>query len=379
MSFDITVDELRAIGGSKWARVPGTLGAFIAEMDFGMAEPVARRLHEAIDCGQVGYLTPGWLDALREATADFYERLSGFRPDPRYIVEVPDVVNGLEIVLRDFVYPGARVIVLTPAYMPFLWVPQLRGHEVIQVPMIRTETEWLLDYDQISDVLRPGDLLVLVNPHNPVGKVYTREELTQLAQIVADQDAKVFADELHSPLIYEGTHVSFASLNDDAAQATITAISASKSWNLAGLKCAQLILTGDDDRAKIPHLGEHEPSTLGVFANTVAYTEGAAWMDEVRAYLKANRDYVSERIADVLPGVRYLEPHATYLAWFELPDSGLRDGICDFFRDRAQVALTAGIECGECGRDAVRLNFGTTRAILTQMLDQMAEAYASRG
>lgn len=375
---DVTVERLREIGGSKWARIPGTIGAFIAEMDFGMAPEIADRLHRAIDDGQVGYLSPQWVADLREATASFYERLSGARIDPDWIIEVPDVVSGIQMILRDFLRPDARVVLPTPAYMPFLWIPPLLGHPVIQVPMIRTETEWQMDFDAIDQALRPGDLLLLTNPHNPIGKVYSEAELRQIGDIIVANRARLLSDELHAPLIYEGEHVSVASLSEEIAQSTITAISASKSWNLAGLKCAQLILTSDADRERAPALAEHEPSTLGVFANTVAYTQGLDWLEQTKEYLRGNRDLVSARIADVLPGVRYLEPKATYLAWLDLPQSGLGDQIAPFFQDQAGVALTPGIECGDVGQDAVRLNFGTTLAILNDMLDRIGAAYQSR-
>jgi cystathionine beta-lyase len=274
--------------------------------------------------------------------------------------------------------------------MPFLTVPGSLGREIIQVPMIAAAEggRATLDLAGIDAAFkRGGHLLVLCNPCNPVGRVYTRPELAALADIVDANSGLVFADEIHAPLIYPGgTHIPYASISELTAAHTVTATAASKGWNLPGLKCAQLILSNDIDAATWAEEGlafEHGASTPGVQATIAAYRHGGRWLDEVVGYLEGSRRLLAELLAEHLPEVRYQPPEGTYLAWLDCRDLLQAMGPsaaspAEFFLAKAQVVLTDGAACGDIGAGHVRLNFATPRPILTEIVRRLAAAVTDR-
>lgn len=377
---DITAEELFRVGGSKWSRYGDALGAFVAEMDFGLADPIKQVLHQAVDAGLSGYVSPVWDEQLKQATADFVTRRYGWNVDVKNVLTAPDVLTGMMITMKHHLKPEARVILPTPAYMPFMFLPQMTGHDLVQVPMIRTETTWELDFDAIEEVFADGDMFVLCNPHNPIGKVYTRDEMVRLSEIVERHHGRVFNDEIHAPLMLDGnTHVPYPSISEVADGHTLTAMSASKAWNLAGYKCAQLVLNDQDlTTAKDFAFELHGTATPGVLANIAAFTEGEEWLDEVTGYLEGNHRRLLELVAEELPGAVMVPNQGTYLAWIDLEALGLQGKPSDFFLEKARVALTDGGACGDVGKHSVRLNFATPRPVMEQMVRRMGEAVRNR-
>ncbi len=380
----ITVAELRRRGGLKWTFAgPDVLGAFVAEMDFGTAPEVEAALRDLIMRQDFGYLTPRAARQLAEACAAWLASRHGWAVDPDRIRPLPDVIKGLEAAITLFSRPGSPVILPTPAYMPFLSVPPLLGREIIQVPMATAGGRAVLDLDGIDAAFRAGGhLLIVCNPCNPVGRVYTQAELAGVCEVVERHGGRVFADEIHAPLTYPGhPHVPYASLSDAAAGHALTATSASKGWNLPGLKCAQMILSNDADRelwAEAGRLMEHGASTPGVRANIAAFTEGQDWLTGVVDYLDSSRMMLGNLLAEFLPGVRYQPPEGTYLAWLDCRDLGLGDNPGEFFLDKAWVLVSDGPAFGASGAGHVRLNFATPRPVLIQIISQLARAVADR-
>jgi cystathionine beta-lyase len=280
---------LRARGSFKWtAPGPDGFGAAVAEMDFGAAPAILDALAGLSADANFGYLPQFLADELAAACAEFQKRRYGWHVDPAEIHHVPDVIKALEIAITHFSRPGSPVILPTPAYMPFLVVPGFLGREIIQVQMRDDAGLFTLDLAAIEDAFRAGgDLLIFCNPYNPLGRVFTREEMTQLAEVVDRHNGRVFADEIHGPLVYPGArHIPYASTSDVAASHALTATSASKAWNLPGLKCAQVILTNEPDRQRWEQMGvfaSHGASNPGVVANIAAFRHGEAWLDEVLA------------------------------------------------------------------------------------------------
>ena len=257
---DITVADLRRRGGLKWTYAgPDVLGAFVAEMDFGTAPAVEDALREVITRRDYGYLTPLAARQMAEACAAWLADGSGWAVDPDWIRPLPDVIKGLEAAISLFSRPDSPVILPTPAYMPFLTVPPLLGRKIIQVPMITVDGRAVLDLDSIDAAFRAGGhLLILCNPCNPMGRVYAQAELAGVGEVVERHGGRVFADEIHAPLVYPGRqHIPYASLSEVTAGHTLTATSASKGWNLPGLKCAQLILSNEADRELWAEAGLH--------------------------------------------------------------------------------------------------------------------------
>jgi len=383
IDFDaITLERLREAGGLKWRAFPDCIGAFVAEMDFGLAPPIAAALHRAIERGQVGYLSADRVRELAEACAAWQRRHHDWDIPAEAVRAVPDVLGALEIVLRHYLPPATPVALPVPNYMPFIPLLRLLGHPVVEVPMLREDGGWRLDEAALEAAFAAGArLLVLCNPHNPIGKVYARGELQRIAGLAERHGARVFADEIHAPLVFGGhRHVPYASVSPEAARQAITAVSASKAWNLAGLKCAQLVFTREADLdhwRRIGHFAGHATATPGVVAHTAAWREGDAWLAQVLEYLHGNRALLGQLLRERLPQVGWIAPQGTYLAWLDCRPLRLPLPPHAFFRRRARVALTDGAECGSGGEGHVRLNFAMPRPLLREALERMAEAVAA--
>lgn len=380
---DITIEQLRAAGGLKWSQHPEAIGSFVAEMDFGTAPPVLDALRDAVDRELFGYLPEALARRLGEAWAGFAREAYGWEVPADRVRPLADVVAGLTSAIDFFSAPGAPVILPTPAYMPFLVVPPWMGRAVIEVPMARDGDRYVYDLDALDAAFAAGgSLLVLCNPHNPIGRVLGRDEMLAVSEVVERRGGRVFSDEIHAPLVYDGhTHVPYAGLSEATAAHTVTAVSASKAWNLPGLKCAQLVLSNDQDAARWEEVGfmaEHGASSLGVVANIAAYESGGPWLAEVLAYLDGNRRLLGDLLAEHLPQVGYVPPEGTYLAWLDCRRLDLGDHPAEFLLERAGVALTDGPACGRAGAGFARLNLATPRPILERKVAQLADALSGR-
>jgi cystathionine beta-lyase len=380
-SFDaLTEDALRSAGSLKWTRYGDVIGAFVAEMDFGTAPVVTRALHAAVDAGMLGYLPDAVARDMAVACADFQRRRHGWELPAEWITPLADVTAGLQAAIEHFTPPGSPVVLPTPAYMPFLRVPRAMGRELIEVPMVRDADGRLTDdLDGLDRAFAAGGaLLVHVDPHNPTGRVSTEAEQRALAEVVERHGVRVFADAIHAPLVYPGAvHRPYAALSAATAAHTVTATSASKAFNVPGLKTAQLLLSNAADAAHWAEVGElagHGASTPGVLATTAAYTAGEEWLDGVLDYLDGNRRLLAELLADRLPQVRYTPPEGTYLAWLDGRALGVEGSLGEFFLQEAGVALVDGPECGAPGAGHVRLNLATPRPVLRTIVDRMAAA-----
>lgn len=372
--------DLERPSSRKWSLHPGTIGAWVAEMDFGTAPPVREALRRAIDDDVLGYLSPATAAELAEATAGWQRAEFGWQIDPERVHAVSDVMAALGVAVEEYSPAGSPVIVPTPAYMPFLTYLERLGRQVIQVPGVVVDGRWQHDLEGIDLAFAAGArTLVLCNPHNPTGTVLPRAELMQIAELVERHGGRVFADEIHASIRFDGReHVPYAAVSPAAASHTITGTSASKAWNIPGLKAAQLITSNDVDEARYRRFGfavVHGASTLGVIASTAAYREGRPWLDDAVRYLQRNRDLLASRIAERLPEVRWHPPEATYLAWLDL--SGLALGVdspAAMLRERAGVTLTDGALCGAGAEQHVRLVFATPAPVLDDAIDRIDAA-----
>ena len=375
----LTADDLVRIGSDQWTRFPGAIGAFIAEMDFGLAPCIARAIADAATRGATGYLSDPLKREVARACAAWQLRYD-WTVDPAIIRTVPDVMEAYEVFLGEIVGEGHAIVVPTPAYMPFLSVPGLCGVDVIEVPMLRDgegiDAGWLFDFDAIERAFAGGcHAFVLCNPHNPIGKVLTRDEMLRLSELADRYDVRIFSDEIHAPFVYgDARHVPFASIDERTAMQAFTATSASKAFNIAGTKCAQVILTNPADMdmwIRDAEMSEHQTATIGAVAAVAAYDGGSAWLDGVLGYLKGNFDVVDDEMRGRFAAVRYARPQGTYIAWLDFSPLGL-DDPARYFLERAHVALTDGRECGEAGRGCVRFNTAMPRPILREAFDRMA-------
>lgn len=375
----ITADMLRAKGSWKWtAPGPGGFGAAVAEMDFGAAEPILAALGRLSADAAFGYLPPHLSDELGLACAEFIRRKFGWTVDPARVHPVPDVIKALELAITHYSRPGSPVILPTPAYMPFLIVPGYLGRDIIQVPMRNSGGTFALDLEGIDAAFAAGGhVVIFCNPYNPLGRVFTADEMRDLTEVVDRHGGRVFADEVHAPLVYPGyRHIPYASTSDTAAAHTLTATSASKAWNLPGLKCAEVILTSDADARRWAELGmfaTHGAANPGVVANIAAFREGEPWLADALAYLDDSRRLLADLVRSHLPHVRYQPPQGTYLAWLDCSDLGLAGSPGALVTERAQVTVVDGPAFGEGGAGSFRFNFATPQPLIAEMIGRIAD------
>ncbi|MGI8880729.1 MAG: MalY/PatB family protein [Jatrophihabitans sp.] len=383
-SYDaLTPDDLRARGTVKWNYFdPDVLALWVAEMDYPAPPVVRAAIQAAVDREEFGYPRMEGATGLPEATADWSESRYGWKIDPSRVHVLPDVLKGVELAIESYSPAGSAVILLTPAYMPFFEVPKIIERPIVEVPMAVADDRFVLDLEGIDAAFAAGaGTLILCQPYNPLGRCFTREELLQLSQVVAKHGGRVASDEIHAPLVYANKHVPYASISDEAAAHTITLVSASKAWNLPGLKCAQLITSTDVDEDRwrqISMMKTHGASTMGIASNLAAFRSGGEWLDNTLAYLDTNRRLLGSLLQEHLPGVGYRVPEATYMAWLDFSALDLPDEPAAFFLEEARVAMNPGLAFGANGAGCARLNFATTTAILEQAITAMGKAVQNR-
>ena len=380
---DLDLGILHARKSEKWHTYPAEiLPAWVAEMDFPLAEPIERVLRTAIDRWDIGYPIAPRDTGLREAYAERMAERFAWDVDPARVEILSEVVQGLYLSLLAFADKGEGAVVQTPIYAPFLSAVEETGRRLVENRMVAGSDQWEIDWDALeSAVDHQTRVFLLCNPHNPTGRVFTRSELERIADVALRHDLVVVADEIWTDLVFDGRpHVPFATLGPEVAARTITLNSATKSFNIPGLRCAVAHFGSAElqDRftTVVPRHVRGGIGILGPYATIAAWQEGQPWLDEVVAHLQANRDHLVSALADRFPGIRYLPNQGTYLAWLDCSALGLASApSLRFYRD-GQVALSNGAVFGAGFEQFARLNFATSRSILDQVLDRMAAALA---
>ena len=375
---EIALAELRQRTSAKWRSYPpDVLPLPVAEMDFRVAAPIADALHAAIRRSDLGYASPS--PELAEALASFAARRWGWQVDPAQVTLAPEVGVGVVEVLRLLVRPGDRVVINPPVYDSYFpWAAEV-GCQLVGVPLAQTGDGWALDLDGMETAFQDGARVhLLCSPHNPTGTVHQRQDLERLAGLAARYGVTVLADEIFAPLVLPGrTHHPFVSVSAEATRHGLVFASASKAWNLAGLKCAAIVTADPATRRLVQRLPEELPwrvGHLGVLGSIAAYREGEPWLQEVLGVLDHHRRYLAELLAARIPAIRYRPPEAGYLAWLDCTALGLGDDPSAVFLSRGRVALSPGPSFGRPGVGHVRLNMGTSREILAAAVDRMASA-----
>lgn len=366
--------ELRDAGSLKWTGMKTAdgepaMGAWVAEMDFGTAPCVEHALIKSIKSGLLGYPPPWAGEATVDALVPFLDRRYGWVVKPGWVRPYPSVLHGLHTTIDKLTRPGSAVVVPTPAYMPFLTIPQTHGRDLIEVPSLHVpgatvpEEAWALDLAGIEAALAAGaGLVVLCNPWNPTGRVLSVPELRALNEVVRKYDALVFSDEIHAPVVYgdPASFVSYASLGPEFASRTVTAVAASKAWNVAGLTAAQMIISDPSLRARWDaDAGWNHPSALGSVAAITAYTEGEGWLAEVLDVLSGNLDLLGQALEGT--AVDYCRPQGTYLTWLGFEAYSLDRAPSQILLDRYHVGTNDGKTLGEGYEQWVRVNAAMSR------------------
>lgn len=373
----LPIEQLRERSSTKWRMYgPDVLPLFVAETDFPLAPAITRVLQRAIDLGDTGYTPPD--PGLREGFAAFASRRWGWEVDPAQVRSTCDVMMGVVEILRRLIEPGDRVVVMPPVYPPFYDCVAEAGGVLERVPLVGGADGWSIDLPGVEAALAAGARAVLLcNPHNPTGTVHARETLARLAELAERHGAVVVSDEIHGPLVYDaGAYTPYLSASPVASAHGFAVTSASKAYNLAGLKCA-LMVAGTDERAAavvrdLPPEVEWRTGLFGALANVAAYApESDAWLESLLAALDVNRRLLAELLATQLPGARYRIPDAGYLAWVDVSAYGWGDNPAPLIRRDAKVAFHLGPLFGDEGIGHVRINFGCAPEVLTEAIERV--------
>ncbi|WRS29274.1 aminotransferase class I/II-fold pyridoxal phosphate-dependent enzyme [Actinomycetaceae bacterium MB13-C1-2] len=382
--------QLRDTGSLKWTGMKTadgqeTMGAWVAEMDFATAPPVEEALVSSIKNGLLGY-PPRWADEESiNALVSFLERRTGWAVNPGWVRSHSSVLGALHTTIEELTRPGSAIVVPTPNYMPFLTIPGGHDRELIEVPSLHSagaadpQKAWSLDLEGIEAALAKGaGLLILCNPWNPTGRVLSVPELEELNRVVSKYDALIFSDEIHAPLVYgdPASMVSYASLGDAYSHNTVTAVAASKAWNVAGLPASQVIVPNAElrERWDLAHPRDHA-TTLGSVAAIAAYTDGDEWLAEVIATIDANVRLLDEALRDT--AVDYSRPQGTYLNWLGFDAYALDRTPQKVLLDDYAVATNEGVSLGTGYEQWVRVNAAMSRGPWEETVGRIAD-FASR-
>ena len=384
MTFDFdTPPDRRGTDSQKWQKYAGRdiLPMWVADMDFTAAPPVIEALRRRVDHGIFGYARP--VKSTVEAIVGALEARYGWRIDPAWLVWLPGLVCGLNVTVDALTQPGDEVLTLSPVYPPFLDAPKNRGRVTVRVPLVIDASRWTIDWGALERAVTPRTkIFLLCHPHNPVARVWTREELAQLAEFCRRHRLVLCSDEIHCDLILDGARHVPTSLADSAGSAAesrlITYMAPSKAYNLPGLGTSFAIIANPSLRAQFVRatIGiVAEVNALGYAACEAAYRDGEPWRQALLAYLRGNRDLLVDFIARELPGIRIEAPiEATYLAWLNVEGLGLARPAAHF--EDHGVGLSDGAMFGAAPGTHLRLNFGCPRATLREALRRMQAARA---
>lgn len=366
----------------KWSKYGGdVIPLWVADMDFQAPAPVVSALRERVDHGVFGY---GEEPAdLRGVVQERMLQRFGWQVATEDLLFLPGVVVGYNLVARAVGEAGDGVLVQPPVYPPFFATGKNNDRIAQEAPLMRLGNRYEIDFDAFEAAITPRTkVFLLCNPHNPVGRVYTRAELERLAEICLRHDLIICSDEIHQDFVYEGhAHVPIASLAPEVAARTVTLISPSKSYNIAGFHFAIAVASDPDLRSILQKtaagLIPGRPGVLDFLAGLTAYQHGNPWLDQLIPYLQSNRDFLTAYVRDQLPGISMTDVEGTYLAWLDCRQAGIEGSPYEFFLDRGRVALQDGSHFGAGGEGFVRLNFGCPRSTLAEALGRMKQALSA--
>ena len=373
-------DLLRSSRSSlKWTRYPeGVLPLFVAEMDYPVSQKIRDAIVDRVETSDLGYIDSA--GPLAEAFAGFAARRWDWAVDPASVRVTTDVSVGLIECLRYGISADSPVVVTSPVYPPFFEIVDEARLPLVDVPMLETVQGWRLDLEQVEHAFIAGARAILLcNPHNPLGLPHDRQSLAELAMLAARHDVLVISDEVHAPLTYRGaTFTPFATVAVEVGARSITVTSASKGWNMAGVKCA--VMVPSDARAlaaldSMPQEVASRTSILGLHANVAAYGD-EEWLDATISRIMHNDELLASLLRRRLPIVHYRRPTATYLGWLDFRDLGLGLDPAERVLEDARVALNSGPTFGPAGRGHARINFACDPSVLEEAVERMAAAFA---
>jgi len=356
------------------------LSLWVADMDFPTSPAILEALHKKIDHGIFGY---SCLDeSFHKALANWMKNEHNFTFDRRELVTTPGVVFALASAIKAFTKEGESVLIQTPVYYPFKNMIEANNRHTVTSSLFEKDGKWQIDFEDFEKKIIENDvkLFILCSPHNPVSRVWTRDELSRMAEICLAHNVIVFADEIHNDFVYEpNVHTVFSTLSAEVAENCVVSMSPSKTFNLAGLQFSTNFIKNPALRAKFKaernKTGYDEPSLMGLVAARAAYQSGKPWLLELKKHLLSNIDFIRSYLKDKLPLVRLIEPEGTFLLWLDFSAYGLEDGELDnIIVNKAKVWLDRGTMFGPEGKCYQRINIATPQPLIKEALDRIAGA-----
>jgi len=383
-NFNIVPDR-RASNSIKWLYYPkDVLPMWVADMDFPAPKPILSALHRAVDHGVLGYEMP--MNPLKETVAARMDKLYGWKVRPEMVIATTGIVSGLSVAARIACTPKRGVLIQTPVYNEFHEVKNNIGIPQLDAPLIKhvkgNIISYEIDWDIFEKQVKKAGMFLLCNPHNPLGIIFSRKDLLKMAELCIKNNVLIVSDEIHSELLLDNNKFTpLAKLSAEIAKHTITLIAPSKTFNVAGLFCGFAIIPNKELRERyekeVNHLRLHVGS-LGLVAAQAAFSGKCdGWLKELNRYLTGNRNFLVDYVTEYMPDVRLTVPDATYLGWLDFTQTGIDGSPFEFFLKNAKVAASEGKIFGREGEGHIRLNFGTSRKLLEQGLEQMRKALHS--
>ena len=353
---------------------------WVADMDFPTPDFIIDALHKRLEHPILGYTLQ--YDGYWQSVQAWLKQRHGWDVESEWMRYIPGIVKGIGMVINSFTAPGDKIIIQPPVYHPFRLVPEHNGREVVLNPLRPTADGYYeMDFEQLEQVIDPKcKVLILANPHNPVGITWSRETLERLAEIAVKHNIVVISDEIHCDMpLYGNRHIPFASVSENAARCSITFGAPSKTFNIAGIVSSYCIVPNEDLRKRFfSWLEANEFDMATIFAMTAteaAFTLGEEWRQQMIAYIEGNIDFVDEYLKANIPEVKITKPQASYLAWMDFSALGLKhEELVDMLINKARLAMNDGAMFGVQGEQHMRLNVGTTRAVLKQAMEQLKKA-----
>ncbi|MCY6369158.1 MalY/PatB family protein [Clostridium ganghwense] len=385
--FDKVINRIGS-NTAKWDEVEAKFGTkdvlpmWVADMDLRVAQPIIDALKERAEHGIFGYTKMS--DSYKEAVCNWMEKRHDWKIKKDWLIHSPGVVPALSIIIREFTQPGDKIIIQSPVYYPFFDVVKENGRELICNSLKQVDGKYVMDYEELeSQIDEKVKLMILCSPHNPVGRVWKREELVKLGEICLKHNIKVISDEIHADLVYRGhKHIPFASISEEFAQNTITCFAPSKTFNIAGLQSALLSIPNKDDHKKfsaaLGTLDIRRDNCFGAVATETAYTHGEEWLEQVLEYLEANLDFLIEYVEEKIPKIKVNKIEGTYLVWLDCRKLGMsKEELFQFMIKKAKVALDDGSWFGPEGEGFTRINIACPRVTLEEGLKRIENAVNS--
>lgn len=380
-NFNITPDRRKNINLTKWTAYPkDVLPMWVADMDFPAPKPILDALRKRLDHGVLGYEIPG--PVLQETVAARMEYRYGWKVKPEAVLATPGIVAGFSVAARAFCSPKKGMSILTPVYNAFHDVKHNVGIPQVDIPLVKTVKgdiiRYEIDWDLFEKRVKKARMFLLCNPHNPLGIIFSRRELTRMAEICIKHNVLVVSDEIHAELLLDGnTFMPMAKLSREIEKHVITLVAPSKTFNVPGLFCGFAVIPNKELREpfekEVHHLSLHVASPGLHAAHTAYLGKCDRWLADLLRHLTSNRDFLVDYVTEHMPNVRTTIPAATYLGWLDFTQAGIESPF-EFFMEKAKVALSDGKIFGKEGEGHLRINFGTSRAMLKEGLERMRKA-----